>query len=187
MSGSQIPMADLPAMQRWAEDLMASRPYDFPIGGEEDPYILRWWVIPRNPWINQYLHSILRSDDDRALHDHPWPNTSFLISGRYIEHTPEGTFVRQAGDVVFRPANALHRLEVIPGERAISLFTTGPKEREWGFACPHGWVHWADFTNAEDSSVTGRGCGEHGDLSPVTPIGQARQVRFPHADEVARG
>ncbi len=62
--------------------------------------------------------------------------------------------------MISRPADALHRLEVIPGERAISLFVTGPRVREWGFACPHGWVHWRDFTSPDDSSKTGRGCGE---------------------------
>ena len=162
---------DLAGMQRWAEGLMAGRPPDFVIG---DDYLRRWWVIPRNNFANQYLHDIRRSDDDRAFHDHPWHNTSFLIFGSYIEHTPDGRFVREAGDVIERPAHALHRLELIPGERAISLFSTGPKVREWGFDCPHGWVHWQDFTSAEDSSKTGRGCGEHGALSPVTGRGEAR-------------
>ena len=165
--------ADLAAMQRWAEGLMASRPADFVIG---DDYLRRWWVLPRNAWSNVYLHDIRRSDDDRALHDHPWPNTSFLILGSYIEHTPEGQFVRKAGDVVHRPAEAQHRLEVIPGERAISLFSTGPKVREWGFGCAQGWVHWRDFTNEDDSSKTGRGCGEGDFLSPVTSIGENREV-----------
>lgn len=165
--------ADLPAMQRWAEGLMASRPPDFIIG---DDYLRRWWVIPRNDYSNQYLHDIRRSDDDRAFHDHPWPNTSFLILGSYIEHTPEGTFVRRAGDVIHRPAHALHRLEVIPGERAISLFSTGPKEREWGFDCGHGWVHWKDFTDPEDGGQVGRGCGEPGNLSPASIPGTREPV-----------
>lgn len=173
MSGSPVPMADLAGMQAWAEELMGSRAADFVIGAS---YLLRWWVIPRNPWSNQYLHDIRKSDDDRALHDHPWPNTSFLIFGSYIEHTPEGSFLRTAGDVVFRPAGALHRLEVIPGERAISLFTTGPKEREWGFACPQGWVHWQDFTDPHATGQVGRGCGEHDARTRTTPIGMSSEV-----------
>lgn len=169
MSG--VFMADLTGMQAWAEGLMASRPADFIIG---DDYLRRWWVLPRNPFTNVYLHDIRKSDDDRAFHDHPWPNTSFLIFGSYIEHTPEGRFVRQAGDVVHRPSNALHRLEVIPGQRAISLFSTGPKEREWGFECPQGWVHWKDFTDEGDSSQTGRGCGEGYTPTRVTRRGEER-------------
>ena len=45
---------------------------DFIVGGKDNPYLLRWFVIPRNPVFNIYLHRFLRSDDDRALHDHPW-------------------------------------------------------------------------------------------------------------------
>ncbi|GFM29238.1 hypothetical protein [Novosphingobium sp. PY1] len=164
--------ATLPEMQAWAESIMQREP-DFVIG---DDYLRRWFVVPRNEQMNVYLHEIRKSDDDRALHDHPWANTSYLISGRYIEHTPQGATVRNAGDFVERSAMALHRLEVIPGERAISLFITGPKVREWGFACGHGWVHYLDFVNEDDPGQPGRGCGEYGDLSPVTEEGQPRGV-----------
>ena len=153
---SYIPYASLSDMQAWASGIMMRDP-DFIIG---DNYMRRWWVIPRNTSCTVYLHDILHSDDDRAMHDHPWANTSFLITGSYIEHTPDGTFTRNAGDVVERAADALHRLEVIPGQRAISLFMTGPTVREWGFACPKGWVHWRDFVDARDAGQIGRGCGE---------------------------
>lgn len=164
--------ADLAAMQRWAEGIMAGAPPDVVIG---DHYLLRWWVIPRNPFCGVYLHDIRKSDDDSAFHDHPWQNTSILLLGGYIEHTPDGVFDRREGDVVHRPAGALHRLEMIPGQRAISLFLTGPVERDWGFACPHGWVHWRDFTGSDDLGWIGRGCGEGGEMAPVTPIGTERQ------------
>lgn len=148
--------ATIADMQLWADRLMERDP-DFVIG---DDYLRRWYVVPRNPWQNVYLHDIRRSDDDRALHDHPWPNTSVLIAGCYIEHTPEGQVLRSAGDIVHRQAETLHRLEIIPGKRAISLFVTGAKIREWGFACPQGWVPWQDFCAPGDSSKIGRGCGE---------------------------
>jgi hypothetical protein len=151
-----IPYGDLSAMQAWAGRIMTRAP-DFIIG---DDYLRRWWIVPRNEWCSVYLHEILHSDDDRALHDHPWANRSFLISGSYIEHTPEGTFTRQAGDVGERAADALHRLEVIPGQRAVSLFITGPVVREWGFQCPKGWVPWREFVDARDTGKVGRGCGE---------------------------
>jgi hypothetical protein len=34
------------------------------------------------------LHHILRSDDDRDLHDHPWSFLSIVLKGGYWEHTP---------------------------------------------------------------------------------------------------
>ncbi len=151
--------ASLADMQAWAASIMA-RACDFPIGGRENPYLERWWIIPRNEQQNVYLHRILRNDDDRALHDHPWENASYVIAGSYREITPGGTFIRSPGDFVQRPATALHRLELIDGQPCISLFTTGPKLREWGFDCPKGWVNWRDFTAGDNGELVGRGCGE---------------------------
>lgn len=150
-------LADLSALQAWADGVMLARKPDFIIG---DSYLLRWWIVPRNEYSNVYLHEFRRSDDDRALHDHPWASTSLIIRGRYLEHTPEGVFERVAGDVCSRPADALHRVELYPGETAVTLFFTGPKVREWGFACPQGWRHWTEFVDARDGGQVGRGCGE---------------------------
>jgi hypothetical protein len=153
-----LPYASLEDMEAWADELMASRNPDFIIG---DNYLRRWWVVPRNKNVNIYLHEINKSDDDRAFHDHPWVNTSFLIRGSYIEHTPEGVFQRNAGDIIERPATALHRLEVVDNARVISLFITGPIVREWGFDCPQGWRHWTEYTKGDGNhSGVGRGCGE---------------------------
>lgn len=147
--------ADLAGMNDWARGIMASRPPDFVVGAD---YLRRWWVLPRNEFANVYLHEFRRSDDDRALHDHPWASTSVILHGQYIEHTPEGQFLRQAGDVISRPAEALHRVELIDDQPAITIFITGPKVREWGFACPQGWRHWTEFVDARDSGQVGRGC-----------------------------
>lgn len=135
------------------------RPPDFVIG---DDYMHRWWIIPRNRFFNIYLHHFLHSDEDRALHDHPWLNISILLQGRYTEHTiPAGGInVRkeyQAGDVKFRGAKAAHRVELTHGD-CWSLFITGPVSREWGFHCPHGWRHWREFTDSRDSGKVGKGC-----------------------------
>lgn len=150
-------MFDVEGLADWAESLMADRAPDFVVG---DNYLRRWWVVPRNPFCSVYLHEILRSDDDRALHDHPWENTSIVLAGGYIEHTLDGGFERRAGDVVNRSAETLHRLVVPDGGRAVTLFMTGPRVREWGFACPQGWRVWTDFVSARDSGRVGRGCGD---------------------------
>jgi hypothetical protein len=144
-------------IEEWASDIINMRAPDFVIG---DNYLRRWWIMPRNKMYNVYLHEINHSDEDEAFHDHPWENTSFLIRGSYIEHTPEGAFVRTAGDVVRRPATALHRLECEDNARVLSLFTTGPVVREWGFACPQGWRHWKVFVDHRNHGKTGRGCSE---------------------------
>lgn len=137
---------------------------DVVIGGMDDPYLRRWWLIPRNRWFNVYLHHFMRSDDDRALHDHPWWNLSVLLRGRYVEHTIAAGGINRrtemrAGDWKFRRARAAHRIELVDGA-CWTLFITGPRLREWGFHCPRGWVHWKIFTDPADHGKIGRGCGE---------------------------
>jgi hypothetical protein len=144
----------------WFERV-ATRAPDFIIGGEH-PYLLRWWVLPRNRLFNIYLHRIVRSDDDRALHDHPWLNCSYLLRGSYTEHGIAAggvhwSRVRAERSITFRRPTAAHRLELHDGP-CWSLFFTGPVVRRWGFHCPAGWRPWQVFTSARDKGAVGRGC-----------------------------
>lgn len=163
----RIPGFVLRRLQNFAARVMEEREPDFYIGGKEDPYLIRWWVIPRNKWFNLYLHKIIKSDRDEALHDHPWINLSILVRGRYEEITIRAGGVENIapldeGEVRFRPPSAAHRLVVREGDPVITLFFTGPVWRHWGFHCPKGWRHWKDFVGFRDDSqnVVGRGCGE---------------------------
>lgn len=158
----------------WLIDHVAhTRKPDVIIGGEENPYLCRWHVIPRNKHFNIYLHQFIRSDDDRAMHDHPWVNMSILLSGSYDEVTPKGTFRRKAGHIYLRKPTALHRVALLPfrGDgikrpdgtifeaQVWTLFITGPNVRNWGFACPQGWVSWQKFTAKTSKYIVGQGCG----------------------------
>lgn len=139
------------------------------IGGTDRPYLKRWWVIPRNLFFNIYLHEVLRDDDDRALHDHPWWNMSIVLSGGYVEVCLQRGFLirkwRPAGSIVLRTAKTAHRLELPRPEHGgasrpcWSLFLTGPKVRSWGFRCPKGWVPWRIFTMGPNGETVGKGCG----------------------------
>ena len=42
---------------------------------DRDPYLFRWFVI-RTETLGVFVHKFVRSDEDRALHDHPW---SFIV------------------------------------------------------------------------------------------------------------
>lgn len=146
-------------------ELADERAPDVTIGEHDNPYLQRWFVTPRNRISNRYLHLFLRSDDDRALHDHPWPSVSLTLKGSYVEHEIQAGGIhtrkrRVAGDIVFRSAKMAHRIEADDGP-VWTLFITGPVVRTWGFHCPNGWVHWRDFTNPADGGATiGRGCGD---------------------------
>lgn len=142
------------------------------IGGEDDPYLHRWHVIPRNRWCNIYLHHFLRSDDDRALHDHPWVNLSILLRGSYREHLPGGRIKLRKPwrpwafwRLTPRLPTSAHRVALhqgIAGEIPVwTLFLTGPTVRAWGFHCPKGWRHWRDFTDpTAHGNTVGRGCDD---------------------------
>ena len=134
---------------------------DFVIGPTDNPYMLRWWIIPRNKYFNIYLHKILRDDDDRALHDHPWPSLSWLLKGQLVEQLPDThRTLRRSIFPVYRSSLFRHRLE-LPADSATTLFITGPRLRNWGFWCEGTrFVPWEEFVNADNPGETGRGCGE---------------------------
>jgi hypothetical protein len=144
----------------WIVARTMKRPPDFIIGAiKEDAYMLRWWVIPRNRFFNLYLHKVLRDDEDRALHDHPWASLSYMVSGGIWEVTNDGREWVKPGRWKYRGASYAHRL-VRSAEPAVTLFFTGPRIRQWGFHCPKGWRHWKDFVAKDDAGSIGRGCGE---------------------------
>ncbi|WP_141564272.1 hypothetical protein [Mycolicibacterium palauense] len=138
-------------------------------------YLRRWHIIPRNKFFNIYLHHFLSSDEDRALHDHPWWFASLVLRGGYWEHREDGWMRwRRPGSFAIRRADTAHRVELdtkiveakVPGvwktwvdgfvrrdKPAWTLIFTGPKIRSWGFHCPQGWIHWKRFDKRN-------GCGE---------------------------
>lgn len=109
---------------------------------EVGPLMVRYRLL-RTPWFNVYLHHFLRSDFDRACHDHPWDFTTFLIGGGYWENTPMGRFWRRQFSVLHRCAEWQHWVEVV--KPVWTLILVRPKRREWGFITPRGWVQWRDF------------------------------------------
>ncbi len=146
-----------------ARRLAPRRKPDRHIGGEADPYMLRWHLWPRNRWCNGYLHVMLRSDEDRACHDHPWRSVSLLLRGPLYEVVraedgAETVRLHQTGALVYRSATFAHRLVVLPGQPTMTIFLTGRRVRSWGFWCPKGWRHWREFVSPSDSNIIGPGC-----------------------------
>jgi hypothetical protein len=136
----------------------AGHKMDFRIPPDESipAYMLRWWRIKRNAFFNIYFHIVLRSDDDRALHDHPWWSFSIVLAGGYYEHTIENGGINKKiwhgpGSMRFRGSGEMaHRLELhtaANGEEmpATTIFITGPVLRRWGFHHPSQWVDAYDW------------------------------------------
>jgi len=143
------------------------RPPDFIIGPPDDIYLERWHLLPRNRWFIVYLHHFLRSDDDRALHDHPYVNVSILLRGAYLEQLPGE---RRRLRLPWRPwafwrltcrlPTSAHRVELIDRQPVWTLFITGPRVRNWGFLCPKGWVPHERFAATAAGRSVSMGCGE---------------------------
>ncbi len=102
------------------------------------------WVI-ETPFGALRLHHILRSDEARGLHDHPWSFWTFLLTGGYTEVTrPAGGLERcqdcRRFSFRFVPAETAHRL--ILTRPVWTLVLTGPKVRDWGFIIDGVWTSW---------------------------------------------
>jgi hypothetical protein len=55
---------------------------------DRDPYLHRWYLV-RRPEFGVFIHKFIRSDEDRALHDHPWNFFVIPVWRGYIEHSEE--------------------------------------------------------------------------------------------------
>lgn len=157
------------ALARWVlkrmRRVMVRRAPDFVIGGQ-DPYLRRWWIIPRNQVFNVYLHEFLRDDEDRACHCHPWISLSLSLNhtmdevwlDRKYGVTVERRRTVAPGTLLFRRAKFAHRM-IVPTRGSLTLFITGPRVREWGFWCEGvRFVPWKEFVDDRDRGLVGRGC-----------------------------
>lgn len=127
------------------------------IAPDGEPYLYRWHLIPRSDDANVYFHLQVGDDPIRPPHDHPWDNTSVILVGGYDEiwYVPGEMAVIcrefRKGDFVSRKAEEAHRLLLPEGiSYTMTIFTTGPKIRDWGFWYSDGWHSHTRHVNQED-------------------------------------
>ena len=117
------------------------------------PLLERYYVFLKDRLhfpFNIFVHKFCKSDPD-DVHDHPWPYATLILKGGYYEWVPEFDTAGQMfsetrhwrGPGHFRicSANSYHRIELVPGITAWSLFMPGPQKREWGFLVKNKWIH----------------------------------------------
>jgi hypothetical protein len=158
-----------PMKKSWLKGWLSGKPH-FVIGGEADPYMFRWYIIPRNKFFNIYLHKFMRDDEDRALHDHPWWFVSLMIWGGYFEMVTPNEYgidrlCRTTPSVAYRRATHRHSVVLFRDSHGNqrpcwTIVLTGRAKRTWGFWCPHGFVRWMDFVAQHDDGQIGRGCDQ---------------------------
>jgi hypothetical protein len=106
-----------------------------------------------------YVHHFLSSDNDRALHDHPWNFISVVLSGAYVEihgidcngylTAWDGDLLtkskyRRAGSIAYRPATWRHRV-VLKTPEVWTLMVVSGRKRRWGFYPKGKWCWWRKY------------------------------------------
>lgn len=105
-----------------------------------DVYLLRWYIF-RTENLGFFVHKFISSDEDRALHDHPFGFFVLPIWRGYSEHNDRGKRrVLPLLGTRIRPATYRHRVELIAGKPAWSLFFRFKRVRVWGFWPKEGFI-----------------------------------------------
>jgi len=105
-------------------------------------YLIRWTLFTCK-YFSLKVHKFLLSDDNIS-HDHPWDFVTFIIRGGYIEYiptfmgsyfpaefNPEKSKIHHPGDILYRPAKWIHRIEV--HQTCWTFVITLRKKQSWGF------------------------------------------------------
>lgn len=92
-------------------------------GRDTGPWMVRWSLLECFGW-SLKLHHILRSDEDRDLHDHPWSFLSLILRGGYWEHTYPPCRGGSAHRFAERPADGVARC-------VACLFPKASTVRQW--------------------------------------------------------
>lgn len=103
-------------------------------------YMLRWWLIREREGSSfaVRIHHILREDDDRHLHNHPWEFRSIILSGWYVEEYigDDGQLHERtvrAGHTYCAPKNYYHRIKQVSPAGVRTVFITFRRVEKWGF------------------------------------------------------
>lgn len=117
-----------------------------------EPLLTRYYLFLKDrTWFpfNIFLHKFHKGDPG-DVHDHPWPYATLILKGGYYEYTPNfenGKMVgetkhwRGPGHWRICSSNSYHRIELVPGVTAWTLFMPGPQKQEWGFLVDNKWIH----------------------------------------------
>lgn len=132
-----------------------------------DVYMYRWWLFNSYPnssdgasrrWSNWLpsirMHRIMRADQERNLHDHPWNARTFILRGWYKEEREEecGRRVcptRRPGDTARLQFGQFHRITEVSEDGVWTLFVAGKKRGTWGFKVGDKKVPWRTYLGIE--------------------------------------
>lgn len=175
-----------PAVATWLINRAQRTPYQHITSADgASVYMGRWWLFnaypgaygdhpqPRHiPWLPSVrIHHILRADQDRELHDHPWNARTIILRGWYREERlfsgmsdaeamrafslgndrpGIGELIRNTGYTGRLMFGQYHRISTVPAEGVWTLFITGRKRGTWGFLVDGKKVPWRTYLGLDD-------------------------------------
>ncbi|MBU0523460.1 MULTISPECIES: hypothetical protein [unclassified Pseudomonas] len=156
-----------PAIAAWLIARAKRTPYLHIMSADgAEMYMGRWWLF--NPYSREThkpalwwcpwsfrIHHIMRPDEDRDLHDHPWNARTIILRGFYKEqrrHSGNGDidYWREPGDTARLMHGEYHRIDEVSPGGVITLFITSKWRGDWGFLVNGVKVPWRTYTGTDN-------------------------------------
>ncbi|AZF37751.1 hypothetical protein C4J88_2971 [Pseudomonas sp. R4-39-08] len=170
-----------PAVAAWLIARAQRTPYLHIMSADgTEMYMGRWWLF--NPYSREThkpalwwcpwsfrVHHIMRPDEDRDLHDHPWNARTIILEGWYTEqrlldsedpvlsglNVPAGAQAteyidRHAGDTARLNHGEYHRIDELSPGGVYTLFITSKWRGDWGFLVNGVKVPWRTYTGTDN-------------------------------------
>ncbi|WP_433766677.1 hypothetical protein [Pseudomonas putida] len=180
-----------PAIADWLIARAKLTPYQHIMSADgSEMYMGRWWLFnPYSrtthkpalwwfPWSFR-IHHIMRPDEDRDLHDHPWNARTIILRGWYTEQRPAGDEWKKAvmdgmvskpspkwvswimrdacewirrdqGDTAQLLHGEYHRIDQVSPGGVTTLFITSKWRGDWGFLVNGVKVPWRTYTGTDN-------------------------------------
>ncbi len=176
-----------PAVAAWLIARAHRTPYQHIMSADgAEMYMGRWWLF--NPYSREThkparwwcpwsfrIHHIMRPDEDRDLHDHPWNARTIILRGWYTEQrmepaTPADMLAlgcplvwreeqddlcklsirtRKPGDTARLNHGEYHRIDEVSPGGVYTLFITRKWRGDWGFLVNGAKVPWRKYTGID--------------------------------------
>ena len=109
--------------------LLLDRGKSHPEYHKAKPWMNRYYLLFRNrtKWFpfNIIIHELLDDDHGDGVHSHLCPYMTIILRGGYWETTKNRKHWRPTGYIGFRSANNLHRVDLKPDTKPLTIFIPG--------------------------------------------------------------
>jgi hypothetical protein len=152
-----------PRLVQWLIQRAQRTPYQHITSADgSSVYMGRWWLFNPYPhgsdgdgrrwaWLPSVrIHHIMRADQDRDHHDHPWNARTIILKGYYIEEREGQRFDRIPGDTARLNFGQYHRIAEVSVGGVWTLFICGKKRGTWGFLVDGAKVPWREYLKLEE-------------------------------------